>query len=176
MLNEPAAAALNALNEPCGPEAIFRAIDACRAGCLSIRRGEVTFVPVEILGPTAGAAKGTGTSTGIYARGSCRKIMKTESGTEFARCCESTTSCSISIPSKRIASLSSSRGGPTIKVIGGRSLAWGSEPQHVPAELRDARNTHQLHVALDLRPHVAERLLNARLSGCGERVKIHSPA
>ena len=33
-------------NEPCGPEAILRAIDACRAGCLSIRRGEVTFVPV----------------------------------------------------------------------------------------------------------------------------------
>jgi hypothetical protein len=85
-------------------------------------------------------------------------------------------SCAISIPSRRIASLSSSRGRPTIKVIGGRSLACGSEPQHVPAELRDARNTHQLHVALDLRPHVAERLLNARLSGCGERVKIHSPA
>ena len=33
-------------NEPCGPEAILRAIDACRAGRLSIRRGEVTFVPV----------------------------------------------------------------------------------------------------------------------------------
>src|SRR3954471_8550137 len=62
---------------------------------------------------------------------------------------------------------------PIPGVIGGRSLACGSEPQHVPAELRDARNTHQLHVALDLRPDVAELLLNARLSGCGERVEIH---
>ncbi|MBF9234589.1 L,D-transpeptidase family protein [Microvirga alba] len=33
-------------NEPCGPNAILRAISDCRAGSLSIRRGEVTFVPV----------------------------------------------------------------------------------------------------------------------------------
>ncbi|MDQ8732072.1 succinylglutamate desuccinylase/aspartoacylase family protein [Bradyrhizobium sp. LHD-71] len=33
-------------NETCGPNAIVRAIDDCRAGRLVIRRGEVTFVPV----------------------------------------------------------------------------------------------------------------------------------
>ncbi|QRM30381.1 succinylglutamate desuccinylase/aspartoacylase family protein [Microvirga sp. VF16] len=33
-------------NEPCGPQAILRAIADCRAGRLKIRRGEVTFVPV----------------------------------------------------------------------------------------------------------------------------------
>jgi L,D-peptidoglycan transpeptidase YkuD (ErfK/YbiS/YcfS/YnhG family)/predicted deacylase len=33
-------------NEICGPQAIQMAIDDCRAGRLSIRRGEVTFVPV----------------------------------------------------------------------------------------------------------------------------------
>ena len=33
-------------NETCGPQAILRAIDDCRAGRLSIRRGEVTFLPV----------------------------------------------------------------------------------------------------------------------------------
>jgi predicted deacylase len=33
-------------NEPCGPDAILRAIGECRAGGLAIRRGEVTFVPV----------------------------------------------------------------------------------------------------------------------------------
>jgi hypothetical protein len=56
------------------------------------------------------------------------------------------------------------------------SHLWGSEAQHISAQLRDALDTHQLHVALYLGPHVAERLFNARLSGCGERVKIHSPA
>ncbi|MGO4571104.1 L,D-transpeptidase family protein [Microvirga sp. 2TAF3] len=33
-------------NEPCGPLSILRAIADCRSGRLSIRRGEVTFVPV----------------------------------------------------------------------------------------------------------------------------------
>jgi predicted deacylase len=33
-------------NETCGPNAIARAIAECRDGSLSIRRGEVTFVPV----------------------------------------------------------------------------------------------------------------------------------
>ncbi|WP_162820377.1 L,D-transpeptidase family protein [Microvirga calopogonii] len=33
-------------NETCGPQAILRAIDDCRAGRLAIRRGEVTFLPV----------------------------------------------------------------------------------------------------------------------------------
>ncbi|MBZ6079328.1 L,D-transpeptidase family protein [Microvirga puerhi] len=33
-------------NETCGPQAIMKAIADCRAGRLSIRRGEVTFVPV----------------------------------------------------------------------------------------------------------------------------------
>lgn len=33
-------------NEPCGPQAILRAIEDCRAGRLAIRRGEVTFLPV----------------------------------------------------------------------------------------------------------------------------------
>ncbi len=33
-------------NEPCGPTAILRAIEDCRAGRLKILRGEVTFVPV----------------------------------------------------------------------------------------------------------------------------------
>jgi L,D-peptidoglycan transpeptidase YkuD (ErfK/YbiS/YcfS/YnhG family)/predicted deacylase len=33
-------------NEPCGPQAILRALADCRAGRLKIRRGEVTFVPV----------------------------------------------------------------------------------------------------------------------------------
>lgn len=33
-------------NETCGPNAIARIIDDCRAGRLLIRRGEVTFVPV----------------------------------------------------------------------------------------------------------------------------------
>jgi L,D-peptidoglycan transpeptidase YkuD (ErfK/YbiS/YcfS/YnhG family)/predicted deacylase len=33
-------------NEPCGPQAILRAMSDCRAGRLSILRGEVTFVPV----------------------------------------------------------------------------------------------------------------------------------
>jgi predicted deacylase len=33
-------------NEPCGPAAIGRAIAECRAGSLTILRGEVTFVPV----------------------------------------------------------------------------------------------------------------------------------
>lgn len=33
-------------NETCGPKAITRAIDDCRAGRLLVRRGEVTFVPV----------------------------------------------------------------------------------------------------------------------------------
>jgi len=33
-------------NETCGPKAILRAIDDCRMGRLSIRRGEVTFLPV----------------------------------------------------------------------------------------------------------------------------------
>jgi L,D-peptidoglycan transpeptidase YkuD (ErfK/YbiS/YcfS/YnhG family)/predicted deacylase len=33
-------------NETCGPQAILRAIEDCRAGRLSIRRGEVTFLPV----------------------------------------------------------------------------------------------------------------------------------
>ena len=33
-------------NEPCGPLAIRRAIEECRAGRLKIRRGELTFVPV----------------------------------------------------------------------------------------------------------------------------------
>jgi L,D-peptidoglycan transpeptidase YkuD (ErfK/YbiS/YcfS/YnhG family)/predicted deacylase len=33
-------------NETCGPAAIWRAIQACRAGEILVRRGEVTFVPV----------------------------------------------------------------------------------------------------------------------------------
>lgn len=33
-------------NETCGPQAILRAINDCRVGRLSIRRGEVTFLPV----------------------------------------------------------------------------------------------------------------------------------
>ncbi|MEZ0168145.1 succinylglutamate desuccinylase/aspartoacylase family protein [Microvirga sp. TS319] len=33
-------------NETCGPQAILRAIDDCRADRLAIRRGEVTFLPV----------------------------------------------------------------------------------------------------------------------------------
>ena len=33
-------------NEICGPQAILRAIEDCRMGRLSIRRGEVTFLPV----------------------------------------------------------------------------------------------------------------------------------
>ncbi|OCO99256.1 hypothetical protein BC374_09590 [Ensifer sp. LC13] len=33
-------------NETCGPDAIWRAITACRTGELAVRRGEVTFVPV----------------------------------------------------------------------------------------------------------------------------------
>ncbi|MCB8820542.1 L,D-transpeptidase family protein [Microvirga rosea] len=33
-------------NEPCGPQAIMRAISDCRSGRLKIRRGEVTFVPI----------------------------------------------------------------------------------------------------------------------------------
>jgi L,D-peptidoglycan transpeptidase YkuD (ErfK/YbiS/YcfS/YnhG family)/predicted deacylase len=33
-------------NESCGPQAILRAISDCRAGRISILRGEVTFVPV----------------------------------------------------------------------------------------------------------------------------------
>jgi predicted deacylase len=33
-------------NEPCGPNAIARAIDDCRSGRLTIARGEVTFLPV----------------------------------------------------------------------------------------------------------------------------------
>ncbi|SCY82461.1 L,D-transpeptidase family protein [Microvirga guangxiensis] len=33
-------------NEPCGPQAIERAIADCRTGNLKIRRGEVTFVPI----------------------------------------------------------------------------------------------------------------------------------
>ncbi len=33
-------------NEPCGPRAIERVISDCRTGRLSVRRGEVTFVPV----------------------------------------------------------------------------------------------------------------------------------
>jgi L,D-peptidoglycan transpeptidase YkuD (ErfK/YbiS/YcfS/YnhG family)/predicted deacylase len=33
-------------NETCGPQAILRAINDCRMGRLSIRRGEVTFLPV----------------------------------------------------------------------------------------------------------------------------------
>lgn len=33
-------------NEPCGPQAISRAIADCRAGRLLIRRGEVSFLPV----------------------------------------------------------------------------------------------------------------------------------
>ena len=33
-------------NETCGPEAILRVIEDCRAGRLAIRRGEITFVPI----------------------------------------------------------------------------------------------------------------------------------
>lgn len=33
-------------NETCGPNAILRAIEDCRSGRMSIRRGQVTFVPV----------------------------------------------------------------------------------------------------------------------------------
>ncbi|HEV7310270.1 L,D-transpeptidase family protein [Ensifer sp.] len=33
-------------NETCGPDAIWKVIRACRTGELSVRRGEVTFVPV----------------------------------------------------------------------------------------------------------------------------------
>ena len=51
-----------------------------------------------------------------------------------------------------------------------------SETQHVPVELRDFRNAHELHVSLDLRPHIAERLFDPWLSGGGERVEIHTPA
>ena len=33
-------------NETCGPNAIARVIEDCRAGRVSIQRGEVTFLPV----------------------------------------------------------------------------------------------------------------------------------
>ncbi len=46
-------------NEPCGPDAIWRAILACRAGEIPIRRGAVTFVPV-----VNGKAYGKGTREG----------------------------------------------------------------------------------------------------------------